>query len=105
MAPVVPFHGGPVRWLFSTMSRAIAVLNRIASISVVTSSIVRCSTRSVSRSGSSSVTVTSPVSSSTTLRHSRCRNRCEPTTALVSHGLEASSGPMPISYSRSVSAP
>ena len=40
-----------------------------------------------------------------TLRHSRCRNRCEPTTARVSHGRDTSSGPIDISYSRNVSAP
>ena len=45
------------------------------------------------------------MSSSTTLRHSRCRKRWEPTTARVSHGRESSSGPIDISYTRKVSAP
>ena len=33
------------------------------------------------------------------------RNRCDPTTARVSHGRDTSSGPIAISYTRNVSAP
>jgi len=86
-----------VRWLFSTMSFAMAVLMRIAAISSPTSAIVRASRRAVTSSSGSSVTVTAPVSSSTTFRHSRWRKRCEPTTARVSHGRETSRGPIDIS--------
>ncbi|MDF2808773.1 MAG: hypothetical protein K0S43_3719 [Cellulosimicrobium sp.] len=86
-----------VRWLFSVMSFAIAVLGRMCSISTRTSAIARCTARSVAASAGSSTTVTSPVSSETTLRHSRCRNRCDPTTARVSHGRDRSSGPIDIS--------
>ncbi len=59
----------------------------------------------MSSSGSVSTTVTSPVVSSTMLRHSRCSSRYWPTTARVSHGRETSRGPMAISYRRRVSAP
>ncbi len=87
----------PVRWLFSMMSLAIAVFGRMFSISTRTSAMVRCTARRVAVSASSSVTVSSPVSSTTTLRQSRCRNRCDPTTARVSHGRDRSSGPIDIS--------
>ena len=46
---------------------------------------------------SCSATRSSPVSSSTTSRHTRCRNRYAPTTSLVAHGRDASSGPIDIS--------
>ena len=52
-----------------------------------------------------STTRTSPVCSSTMLRHSRCRKRNMPTTSRVSHGRDASSGPVAIRCRRSVSAP
>src|SRR5262249_57226896 len=45
------------------------------------------------------------VSPPPTTRHTRCRNRYAPTTSLVAHGRDASSGPIDISYTRSVSAP
>ncbi|MNW60039.1 hypothetical protein D3C74_379970 [compost metagenome] len=95
----------PVRWLLSAMSLAIAVLERMCSISTRTSAMVRWTRRRVATSAGSSETVVSPESSDTTLRHSRCRKRCEPTTARVSQGRDRSSGPMDISYTRNVSAP
>ena len=52
-----------------------------------------------------STTDTSPVPSSMTLRHSRCRKLYMPTTSRVSHGREASSGPIAIRCRRNVSAP
>ena len=64
--------------LFSSISLAIAVLKRIASMSSRTPAMVRCSVR---RSGSSALASsrrTAPVSSSTMLRHSRCRKRYMP---------------------------
>ena len=66
---------------------------------------VRCRCLRTAGSSGSSVTRTAPVSSSTTRRQTRCRKRCEPTTARVSHGRETSSGPIAISYTRNVSAP
>ena len=63
----------------------------------------RCFSNSVG--GASSTTTSSPESSSITLRHKRCRNRCIPTTSRVFQGLLASRGPMAISYKRNVSAP
>ncbi len=86
-----------VTWLLSSISLAIAVLKRSASISVRTVSIVLWSSRRVSSSAGVSTTVHSPVSSSTMLRHSRWRNRYWPTTSRVAHGREASSGPIAIS--------
>jgi len=52
--------------------------------------IVRCRGRPVSTSGSPSRTRGSPVSSSMTLRHKRCRKRWLPTTARVSQGFDSS---------------
>ena len=83
--------------LFSSISLAIAVLNRSASISVRTVSIVRCSSLRVSSSAGVSTTVHSAVSSSTMVRHRRWRNRYMPTTSRVSQGRDASSGPVAIS--------
>ncbi len=94
-----------VRWLFSSVTLAMAVLNRMPSRSWRTPSIALCSARSVSSPGSASATVTWPVASSTTLRHSRCNSRNCPTTARVSHGRDTSRGPIAISYRRRVSAP
>ncbi len=94
-----------VTWLFSSVILAMAVLNRNCSRSCRTPSIALCMARSVASSGASSTTASSPLVSSSTLRHSRCSSRYWPTTARVSHGLDTSSGPIAISYSRSVSAP
>ena len=94
-----------VRWLFSSISLAMAVLKRSASISVRTVSMVWCSLRRVSSSAADSTTIESPVASSTTLRHSRCKKRYMPTTSRVSHGRDASSGPVAIRCRRRVSAP
>ena len=94
-----------VRWLFSSVILAMAVLKRSPARSPPAPSIALCRARSVASSGSASVTVTSPVVSSTMLRHRRCSSRYWPTTARVSQGRETSSGPIAISYRRRVSAP
>ena len=68
-----------VRWLFSSNRRAIAVLKLIAAMSSRTAAIVsvqQSARRVVGRARRRRAT--SPVSSSTTLRHSRCRKRCTP---------------------------
>ncbi|SKU07460.1 Uncharacterised protein [Mycobacteroides abscessus subsp. abscessus] len=72
----------------------------------MTPAIVLCNARRVSSLVRSSVvTRILPVSSSTTTRHARCKKRCAPTTSFVAQGRDSSSGPIDISYTRSVSAP
>ena len=61
--------------------------------------------RRLDRRPSPSASRSAPVSSSTRFRHSRCRKRYMPTMSRGLHGRDASSGPIDISYSRSVSAP
>jgi hypothetical protein len=83
--------------LVSSVIRAMAMLNRSVVMPSRTASIARFSAREVSASGSTSPARTAPVSSSTTTRQIRCSSRCDPTTALVSHGRDWSSGPVDIS--------
>ncbi len=91
------FCASVVRALFSSISFEMAVLKRMFAMSSSTPAMVLCRARRRSSLGSVSITRLSPESSSTMLRHTRCRNRCMPTTSRVFHGREASSGPMAIS--------
>ena len=77
-----------VRWLFSSISLAMAVLNaQRRPCRRARASMVRCSSRRVVVVGRRRRRPAARrSSSSTTLRHSRCRNRYTPTTARVSHG-------------------
>ncbi|COX63313.1 Uncharacterised protein [Mycobacterium tuberculosis] len=87
-----------MRWFVYSINLAVAVLLRSAAKSSDTPTMVRCNARSVSMSSSTpSATRVSPVCSSTTKRHTRCRKRYAPTTSFVAHGREASSGPIDIS--------
>ena len=87
-----------VRWLVSSVMRAIEVLKRSASMPSRTAAMARCSSRCVSSSSvSPSAALDVPVSSSTTTRQMRCSRRYMPTTALESHGRLWSSGPLNIS--------
>ena len=91
---------GPARRvssLFSSVILAMAVLNRSPSMSERTPATVRCIARRRSSPAGSSPTRSSPVSSSTTLRHTRCSIRWDPTTERVSQGRSWSMGPMDIS--------
>ena len=70
------------RLLSSISARDRGVELELAPCRRATAAIVRCSRRRVSSSAGTSVTCSSPVSSSTTLRQSRWRNRCTPTMSL-----------------------
>ncbi|MNN43665.1 hypothetical protein D3C81_1579130 [compost metagenome] len=84
----------------------IAVLKRSASKSSVTFLIVLCHVRlKSSLPPCSTILSFSLPFSPTNRRHTRDKKRCVPSTPLAFHGLVASSGPMNISYTRSVSAP
>ena len=91
------------------INRAIAVLNCIWRMSIVTCLIVLCSVRFCSRVAATfctdSFSFSSSALSSTISRHARSRKPRTPTTPAVLQGFTASSGPMNISNSRSESAP
>ena len=83
--------------LFSWINLAMAVLKRRASMSARIPSIMRCINLRNSSLAGVSITSELPLSSSTRLRHTRCKKRCMPMTSRVFQGRLASSGPELIS--------
>jgi hypothetical protein len=78
-----------------------AVLNLSCSMLSVTALMALCTSRICSGDGAPSPIRPSPAR----FFHTRWRKRCMPMMSRGSHGLEASSGPMYISYRRMVSHP